>query len=99
MLRAVELETGKKLWFTHKPVLGREEAEDFKGAASGTAFIVKNGDRFYLFAETGEFNGCADAFHRSLALGSQFGQLAVANYRIRYFADFSPANSLPLPFL
>jgi outer membrane protein assembly factor BamB len=54
MLRAVELETGKKLWFTHKPVIGREEEEDYKGAGSGTAFIVKNGDRCFLFAETGE---------------------------------------------
>jgi outer membrane protein assembly factor BamB len=54
MLRAVELETGKKLWFTHKPVIGHEEAEDFKGSGSGTAFIVKNGDRYFLFAETGE---------------------------------------------
>ncbi len=54
MLRAVELETGKKLWFTHKPVIGRVEAEDYKGSVSGTAFIVKNGDRYFLFAETGE---------------------------------------------
>jgi outer membrane protein assembly factor BamB len=54
MLRAVELDTGKKLWFTFKPVLGREEPEDFKGAPHGTAFLVKNGDRFFLFAETGE---------------------------------------------
>jgi outer membrane protein assembly factor BamB len=54
MLRAVDLETGKKLWFTHKPVIGKEEAEDFKGSGSGTAFIVKNGDRYFLFAETGE---------------------------------------------
>jgi outer membrane protein assembly factor BamB len=54
MLRAVELESGKKLWFTFKPVIGREEAEDYKGAGSGTAFVVKNGDRYYLFAETGE---------------------------------------------
>ncbi|MCS6867002.1 MAG: PQQ-binding-like beta-propeller repeat protein [Gemmataceae bacterium] len=54
MLRAVELRTGKKLWFTHKPVIGREEAEDYKGASSGTAFLVKNGDRYFLFSETGE---------------------------------------------
>lgn len=54
MLRAVELETGKKLWFTYKPVIGKEEAEDFRGAGSGTAFIVKNGDHFFLFAETGD---------------------------------------------
>jgi outer membrane protein assembly factor BamB len=54
MLRAVELETGKRLWFTHKPVIGREEPEDYKGAFHGTAFVVKNGDRYFLFAETGE---------------------------------------------
>jgi outer membrane protein assembly factor BamB len=54
MLRAVELDTGKKLWFTFKPVIGKEETEDFKGAGSGTAFLVKNGDRFFLFAETGD---------------------------------------------
>jgi outer membrane protein assembly factor BamB len=54
MLRAVDLQTGKKLWFSHKPVIGKVEAEDFKGAGSGTAFIVKNGTRFFLFAETGE---------------------------------------------
>ena len=54
MLRAVELETGKKLWFTHKPVIGKVEAEDYKGSGSGTAFVVKNGDHYYLFAETGD---------------------------------------------
>jgi len=54
MLRAVDLETGRKLWFTHKPVIGSTEAEDFKGCGSGTVFIVQNGDRYFLFAETGE---------------------------------------------
>jgi outer membrane protein assembly factor BamB len=54
MLRAIELDTGKRLWFTHRPVIGREEAEDFGQAKAGTAFLVKNGDRFFLFAETGE---------------------------------------------
>ena len=54
MLRAVELETGKRLWFTHKPVIGKEEDEDFKGSGSATAFVVKSGDRYFLFAETGE---------------------------------------------
>lgn len=54
MLRAVELDTGKKLWFTFKPVIGKDEAEDFKGAGSGTAFVVKNGDRYFLFNEIGE---------------------------------------------
>ncbi len=54
MFRAVELETGKKLWFSYVPVINKDEAEDFKGAASGTAFVVKNGDRYFLFAETGD---------------------------------------------
>jgi outer membrane protein assembly factor BamB len=54
MLRAVEFETGKQLWFTYKPVIGKEEEEDFRGAVSGTTFIVKNGDRFFLFSETGD---------------------------------------------
>ena len=54
MLRAIELDTGKHLWFSFKPVIGKQEEEDFKGAGSGTAFVVKNGDRFFLFAETGE---------------------------------------------
>lgn len=54
MFRAVELETGKKLWFTHKPVIGKEEEEGFKGSGSGTAFVVKNGDRYFLFSETGD---------------------------------------------
>jgi outer membrane protein assembly factor BamB len=53
MLRAVELKTGKRLWFTFLPVIGKDEEEDYRGAGSGTAFIVKNGDRFILFAETG----------------------------------------------
>jgi outer membrane protein assembly factor BamB len=54
MLRAVELETGKKLWFTHKPVIGKVETEDYKGSGSGTAFVVNNGDHYFLFAETGD---------------------------------------------
>jgi outer membrane protein assembly factor BamB len=54
MLRAVDLNTGKKLWFTFEPVIGKAEPEDFAGAKSGTAFLVKNGDRFFIFAETGD---------------------------------------------
>jgi outer membrane protein assembly factor BamB len=54
MLRAIELTTGKKLWYTFEPVIGKAEDEEFKGAGSGTAFIVKNGDRYFLFAETGD---------------------------------------------
>jgi outer membrane protein assembly factor BamB len=54
MLRAVELKTGKRLWFTFKPVIGKDQPEDFGGAGSGTAFLVKNGDRFFIFNELGE---------------------------------------------
>ncbi len=46
-LVAVELPSGKRLWDTNGPLPG-----DPKG--SDTAFIVKNGDRFFLFAETGD---------------------------------------------
>jgi hypothetical protein len=53
MLRAVDLKTGKRLWYTFEPVIGKEQEESFKGAGSGTAFLVKNGDRFFLFNETG----------------------------------------------
>lgn len=47
-LMAVEMSTGKRLWTTFEPVTGK------KKAASSTAFIVKNGDRFFLFNELGE---------------------------------------------
>jgi outer membrane protein assembly factor BamB len=53
MLRAVEMKTGKRLWYTFEPVTDKEEEEDFKGAACGTAFLVKNGDRFFIFNEVG----------------------------------------------
>ncbi|MBN9117662.1 MAG: PQQ-like beta-propeller repeat protein [Planctomycetes bacterium] len=43
---AVELPSGKHLWEAEGPV-----AHEPKG--SETAFIVKNGDRFFFFAETG----------------------------------------------
>jgi outer membrane protein assembly factor BamB len=47
-LRAVDVKTGKWLWSTTKPVVGA------KPASSGTAFLVKNGDRHFLFNEKGE---------------------------------------------
>lgn len=54
MFRAVELTTGKRLWATYKPIFGEEKDDEFKGGASGTAFVVKNGDRYFLFGETGD---------------------------------------------
>jgi outer membrane protein assembly factor BamB len=53
MMRAIQPETGNRLWWTFKPVIGKDEEEDFSGAGTGTAFIVKNGDRFFLFADNG----------------------------------------------
>ncbi len=47
-LRAVDLVTGKRLWETTKATTGT------RPASSGTAFLVKNGDRFFLFSEKGE---------------------------------------------
>ena len=45
---AVEMPSGKRLWHSVGPV-GGEEAQ-----GSATAFMVKNGDRFFFFAETGD---------------------------------------------
>jgi outer membrane protein assembly factor BamB len=47
-LRCVKLQDGERVWETLAPTVA---AEDVK---SGTAFIVKNGDRFFLFNELGE---------------------------------------------
>jgi outer membrane protein assembly factor BamB len=47
-LRGMELKTGKRLWETFKPTTGSGQAN------SGTAFLVKNGDRHFIFSETGE---------------------------------------------
>jgi outer membrane protein assembly factor BamB len=46
--RAVKLETGERLWETFQPTTNGERA------GSATAFIVKNGDRFFLMSETGD---------------------------------------------
>jgi outer membrane protein assembly factor BamB len=53
-LVAVKLETGDRLWSTFKPVIGREEDDDYSKAGTGTAFLTRNGDRFFIFAETGD---------------------------------------------
>jgi outer membrane protein assembly factor BamB len=46
-LRCVKVEDGQRLWNTTAPTVGEERVN------TGTAFLVKNGDRFYLFNETG----------------------------------------------
>ena len=47
-LHCQELETGKRLWNTTKPVTGA------RPQGSGTAFLVPNGDRCFIYNETGE---------------------------------------------
>jgi outer membrane protein assembly factor BamB len=49
--RAVKIATGERLWESWLPVTGEAEA---RPVYTGTAFIVKNGDRFFLFNEKGE---------------------------------------------
>ena len=46
-LFGVEMPSGKRLWESTGPVGGEQPQ------GSATAFIVKNGDRFFFFAETG----------------------------------------------
>jgi outer membrane protein assembly factor BamB len=48
-LRAVHLQTGQRLWETFKPTTGGQRRE-----SHGTAFITKNGNRYFLFSETGD---------------------------------------------
>ena len=47
-MRAVEFKTGKRLWQTLEPTTGDRPQN------SGTAFLTKNGDRYFLFNEKGE---------------------------------------------
>ena len=47
VMRAIDLEAGKKLWETPEPVSERPEN-------SGTAFIVRQGDRHWFFNDSGE---------------------------------------------
>lgn len=49
-LRAVKLDTGERLWETLVPTTNKRPSQ----SGSGTAFLVKNGERFFLFSETGD---------------------------------------------
>jgi outer membrane protein assembly factor BamB len=51
-LRAVELKTGKRLWGTLEPLSTQ------KPLNSGTGFLVKNGERYWIFNERGELILC-----------------------------------------
>lgn len=48
-LRAVDLATGKRLWETFQPTTGGTRRE-----SHGTAFLTRQGDRFFLFNEKGD---------------------------------------------
>ena len=48
-LRAVRLKDGERLWETFEPTSGGERRQ-----SHGTAFLVKNGDRYFLMSENGE---------------------------------------------
>jgi outer membrane protein assembly factor BamB len=47
-LRGVDLLTGKRLWESFQPTTGK------RPAGHGTAFLVRNADRFFLFSESGD---------------------------------------------
>ncbi len=47
-LTAMDLATGDRLWQTSEPLDAK------RAVGSGTAFLVKNGDRFWMFNERGE---------------------------------------------
>ena len=47
-LRAFDIESGDRLWDTLEPTTGARRAPH------GTAFIVRNGNRYFLFAENGD---------------------------------------------
>lgn len=47
-LRGVDLLSGDRLWETFQPTTGK------RNAGHGTAFIVRNADRYFLFSETGD---------------------------------------------
>lgn len=46
--RAVNIQTGERLWDTFAPTTNTRRG------GHGTAFIVRNGDRYFLFSETGD---------------------------------------------
>jgi outer membrane protein assembly factor BamB len=49
--RAVKIGTGERLWESWSPLTGESES---RPVYTGTVFVVKNGDRFFMFNERGE---------------------------------------------
>jgi outer membrane protein assembly factor BamB len=52
VFRAVDMKDGKRLWTSMLPVSGKDVAEYNVG--SGTAFLVRNGEKYFLFSEQGD---------------------------------------------
>jgi outer membrane protein assembly factor BamB len=52
-LRCLKADTGERVWATRKPTVGTP-ADEGKPTRWGNAFLVQNGDRFFLFNEKGE---------------------------------------------
>jgi hypothetical protein len=52
-LRCLKVSTGERVWETRKPTVGTP-SEEGKPTRWGNAFLVQNGDRFFLFNEKGE---------------------------------------------
>src|SRR6185369_4991330 len=50
-LLGVRLDTGERVWQSYRPVAGVDQSRPVN---SGTAFLVKNGERFFLASETGD---------------------------------------------
>lgn len=48
-LRGVKFATGERVWETFAPCAGGNRATN-----NGTAFLVKNGEKYFLFSETGD---------------------------------------------
>ena len=82
-LRAVDLKTGDRLWETFAPTTGTRRG------GHGTAYIIRNGNRYVLFSETGDLilaNLSAKAydeisrFHLIDPTGECFGRDVVWSY-------------------
>jgi outer membrane protein assembly factor BamB len=52
LFRAIRMATGERLWSTSKPVNGKDDER--RGPNEGATFVVKNGDRFFIFGENGD---------------------------------------------
>lgn len=51
--KAMRVATGEQLWNTARPVNGRDN-DKRSGATEGATFVTRNGDRFFIFGETGD---------------------------------------------